>query len=129
MRGSSGRALAALAFTAAAVFAGDDAVVKPPRRERPGELWAPRPPAEPPRAPAPLDRWLDLRGTFHAHSKHSHDSTVEPERIVAIANALGLDFFFMTDHPSPRSIADGLRGRHGRTLFFAGAETDGLLAL
>jgi hypothetical protein len=119
--------LAVLCLGLASAFAGDGAI-KPPRVERPGETWVPRV-AAPPQAPAPLDGFVDLRGIFHAHSKHSHDSKMDPERIVAIANALGIDFFFMTDHPSPRSLADGLRGKHGRTLFFAGAETDGLLAL
>src|SRR5262245_25231259 len=112
-----------------AAIAGEDEVLHRPKIARPGEEWIPRVAEGPPRAPAPLDGYVDLRGIFHAHSKHSHDSKMDPERIVAITNALGIDFFFMTDHPSPKSLADGLRGRHGRTLFFAGAETEGLLAL
>lgn len=114
---------------AAAALGGEGDAVKPPRVEHPGERWVATVLDAPPRAPAPLDGYVDLRGIFHAHSKHSHDSKAEPARIVAVANALGLDFFFMTDHPSPRSLEDGLRGWQGRTLFFAGAEVNGLLAL
>ena len=122
------RLLAPLLVAALALGA-ENTVVKPPRVAHPGESWVPRVLDAPPRGAAPLDGFLDLRGIFHAHSKHSHDSKADPAKIVAAANELGIDFFFMTDHPSARSLEDGLRGRHGRTLFFAGAETDGLLAL
>ncbi len=129
-RGVSSRvSLVAATLVAATALGGDAPLVRAPARPRAGEQWAPAHHEEPPRAPAPLDGYLDLRGIFHAHSKWSHDSKGEPETIVAIANELELDFFFMTDHPSPRSLTDGLRGRHGRTLFFAGAETHNLLAL
>ncbi|MBI3723630.1 hypothetical protein HY251_06710 [bacterium] len=130
MKNARGALAVAVALVFAALARGDDDPVPLPRTETEGETWRPRTGLDgPPRAPAPLEGFLDLRGIFHAHSRHSHDSKVPLEKVVAVANALAIDFFFMTDHPSPDSLEKGLRGRHGRTLFFAGAETSGLLAL
>lgn len=64
----------------------------------------------------------DYRGVIHCHSHLSHDSEGTFEEIQRAAEAVGLDFLMMTDHITPESIAQGVRGQHGRTLFLVGAE-------
>lgn len=73
--------------------------------------------------------WQNLRGVIHCHGYLSHDSQGRHEEIIAAAQAVGLDFLMMTDHPSAKSLADGLRGKHGRTWFFTGVELKNLLGL
>ncbi len=71
---------------------------------------------------------VDLRGILHCHSHFSHDSKGTDEEIIRAAKKAGIDFIFMTDHPSEGSVTSGLRGKHGDTWFFPGAETHQLLA-
>ncbi len=71
---------------------------------------------------------VDLRGVLHCHSHFSHDSKGSDEEIIRAARKTGIDFIFMSDHPSEGSVTKGLRGRHGSTWFFPGAETRQLLA-
>lgn len=70
----------------------------------------------------------DFRGILHCHGHYSHDSKGTDEELVTAAREAGIDFIFMTDHPSPGSVTENLRGMHGDTLFFPGAETHQLLA-
>lgn len=71
---------------------------------------------------------VDFRGILHCHSHFSHDSNGTEKEIIRAAQKAGIDFIFMTDHPSEGSVTRGLRGRHGDTWFFPGAETHQLLA-
>lgn len=70
----------------------------------------------------------DFRGILHCHSHFSHDSKGTDEEIIRAARETGIDFLFMTDHPSVGSVTQGLRGKHDATWFFPGAETRQLLA-
>jgi hypothetical protein len=64
----------------------------------------------------------DYRGIIHCHSHLSHDSRGTFLEIQRACEAAGVDFLIMTDHITPDSIRQGLRGQHGRTLFLVGAE-------
>ena len=74
---------------------------------------------EPGAPPYPL-----VRGTFHMHSRLSHDSKGTPEEIVAAAKATGTRIVGMTEHPSDKAdvIAENLKGWHDGVYFLAGIE-------
>ncbi len=72
--------------------------------------------------PTVLGPYRDFRGVIHCHSFLSHDSPGKFKDIIAAAGLAGLDFVVMTDHMTPASVAQGLRGWQGRTLFILGAE-------
>lgn len=65
---------------------------------------------------------FDWKGTVHCHSYLSHDSEGTVEEIAAAAAFARLDFLIMTDHQTDASVANGVRGRIGDTLFVVGAE-------
>lgn len=73
-------------------------------------------------APAWPQELHDYRGIIHCHSHLSHDSRGTFEEIERACEIVGVDFLMMTDHITPVSVRDGLRGRKGRTLFLVGAE-------
>ena len=86
-------------------------------------MWGPPPGfASPPDRPFSRTGLLDLRGVFHCHSHHSHDSDGTIEEIAAACESVGMDFLVMSDHPSPESVSGGTRGTVGDTLFIVGAE-------
>jgi hypothetical protein len=64
----------------------------------------------------------DYRGIIHCHCHLSHDSRGTFEEIERACDKVGIDYLIMTDHITPISIRDGLRGQRGRTLFLVGAE-------
>lgn len=64
----------------------------------------------------------DYRGIIHCHSHLSHDSRGTFEEIQRACERVGVDFLIMTDHITPVSVENGLRGKRGRTLFLVGAE-------
>jgi len=65
---------------------------------------------------------FDWKGMVHCHSYLSHDSKGTIEQIRAACDRARMDFLVMTDHQTDASIADGVRGRLGDTLFMVGAE-------
>ncbi len=71
----------------------------------------------------------DFQGVLHSHSYLSHDSKISQADIVAACEEAGVEFLCMTDHPSERSLSDGLEGWHGRTFFVVGAEVNHFLAV
>lgn len=64
----------------------------------------------------------DYRGIIHCHCFLSHDSRGTFEEIERACDKVGIDYLIMTDHITPASIRDGLRGQRGQTLFLVGAE-------
>ena len=86
-------------------------------------MWGP-PPGFVAAPDRPLSRTglLDLRGVFHCHSHHSHDSDGTIEEIAAACESVGMDFLVMSDHPGPESMTGGVSGMVGNTLFMVGAE-------
>jgi len=64
----------------------------------------------------------DYRGIIHCHSFLSHDSRGTFEEIERACQVVGVDYLIMTDHITPVSVKEGLRGQRGRTLFLVGAE-------
>lgn len=73
--------------------------------------------------------FTDYQGILHSHSYLSHDSKISQKDIIAACEEAKIDFLCMTDHPSPRSLLDGLEGMHGRTFFIVGAEVNHFLAI
>jgi len=66
-----------------------------------------------------------VRGTFHFHSRLSHDSVGTIEEIVRAAKATGTRIIGFTEHPS-RSvdvIAENIKGWHDGVYFLAGTES------
>ncbi|RME71857.1 MAG: hypothetical protein D6776_09620 [Planctomycetota bacterium] len=95
-------------------------------------VLAPGPSAPPPR-PAPASRAAArlapprmqlMRGVLHCHSRWSHDSPGRPERIVAAARRVGLDFVALTDHARhrPGLVLAAARGWRDGVLLLAGVE-------
>jgi hypothetical protein len=65
---------------------------------------------------------LDLRGVVHCHSFFSHDSEGTIDEIAAAARATGVRFVAMTDHYTPRAVAEGFCGEKEGVFFLVGAE-------
>ena len=72
--------------------------------------------------PAWPDGLIDYRGIIHCHCYLSHDSRGTFEEIGRACERVGIDYLIMTDHITPVSVLNGLRGKSGRTLFLVGAE-------
>lgn len=75
-------------------------------------------------APYPL-----VRGTFHMHSRLSHDSKGTPAEIIAAAKATGTRVVGLTEHPSETMdvIAENIKGWHDGVYFLAGVEESHVL--
>jgi len=65
---------------------------------------------------------FDWKGVVHCHSYLSSDSKGSVEQILSACKTARLDFLVMTDHQSEASVANGVRGKLGNTLFLVGAE-------
>lgn len=65
---------------------------------------------------------FDWKGVVHCHSYLSPDSEGTVEEIRAACESAHIDFLVMTDHQSEASIAKGVRGKLGNTLFLVGSE-------
>ncbi|HOW71402.1 MAG TPA: hypothetical protein PKY77_12435 [Phycisphaerae bacterium] len=65
-----------------------------------------------------------VRGTFHMHSRLSHDSKGTPAEIIAAAKATGTKIVGLTEHPSETAdvIAENIKGWHEGIFFLAGIE-------
>ncbi|MBP7933712.1 MAG: PHP domain-containing protein [Phycisphaerae bacterium] len=65
-----------------------------------------------------------VRGTFHMHSRLSHDSKGTSAEIIAAAKATGTKIVGLTEHPSETAdvIAENIKGWHEGVLFLAGIE-------
>jgi hypothetical protein len=58
--------------------------------------WTTRPrPASPPALDLP---WVEWKGAYHCHTDCSHDGCGSLEELVAVAEARGLDWVWVTDH-------------------------------
>jgi len=70
-----------------------------------------------------------VRGTFHMHSRLSHDSRGTVTEIVAAAKATGTRVVGMTAHPSDKVdvIREGLKGWIDGVYFLAGVEKGGAI--
>lgn len=70
-----------------------------------------------------------VRGTFHVHSRLSHDSRGMIEEIVAAAKATGTRVVGFTEHPRKDQdvIAANVRGWRDGLYFLAGTESDNAL--
>lgn len=80
----------------------------------------PRPSVRP--LPVPGTDLFDYKGVVHCHSYLSHDSDGTVAEIAAACRVANVDFVCMTDHQTDESIAAGVRGMVGDTLFLVGCE-------
>ena len=77
------------------------------------------------RALDPDDTLADYAGALHVHTALGGHSTGTLEEVIRGAQAAGLKFVVMSEHPSALydSAAQTLNGEHGGVLFVAGTET------
>lgn len=70
-----------------------------------------------------------VRGTFHMHSRLSHDSRGTPEEIIAAAKATGTRIVGLTEHPTDKTdvIAENIKGWQEGVYFLAGVEKNNAL--
>lgn len=70
------------------------------------------------------DGYIDVRGVCHAHSKFSHDSEMEFEKILEAAKKADIQFLFMSDHVinTKADFSWQWRGNHDGVWFFPGFE-------
>ncbi|MCX6226328.1 MAG: hypothetical protein NTV01_16540, partial [Bacteroidia bacterium] len=77
--------------------------------------------------PASLTKLNTYRGVLHAHSYLSHDSKGTLYDIIPAAQADGIDFVFLTDHPRYNSdtLPKGYKGFYDGVLIEPGSEKQG----
>ena len=64
----------------------------------------PQPPRTPSSSVRRSDRWLDLRGVVHVHTRGSHDSPGTVEEVVEAARSAGLEWVALTEHFEPGEL-------------------------